>query len=119
MQNLVFTHLGMSSTTFAMARALKGNHASPHGDDVDVRPQVADMAVNYSVMPHRPAGGVWTSAHDLAKYVQLEIARGKLPDATRLVSEQNLLMRRQPQIATGENQSYGMVWRKTRPGAPQ
>src|SRR2546421_9184289 len=31
MQNLVFTHLGMSSTTFAMARALKANHASPHG----------------------------------------------------------------------------------------
>jgi CubicO group peptidase (beta-lactamase class C family) len=108
MQNLVFTPLGMSSTTFDMARALKANHASPHGDDVDDRPQVADMAFNYSVMPHRPAGGVWTSAHDLAKYVQLEIALGKLPNGTRLVSEQNLLMRRQPQIATGENQSYGM-----------
>jgi len=60
------------------------------------------------VTPHRPAGGVWTSAHDLVKYVQLEMARGQLPDGTRLVSEQNLLMRRQPQIATGENQSYGM-----------
>ena len=108
MQSLVFTPLGMSSTTVDMARALKLNHASPHGDDVDGRPQVANMAFNYSVMPHRPAGGVWTSAHDLIKYVQLEIARGKLPDGTRLVSEQNLLMRRQPQIATGENQSYGM-----------
>src|SRR4029077_236328 len=108
MQNLVFTPLGMSSTTFDMARALKANHASPHGDNVDGRPHVADMAFNYSVMPHRPAGGVWTSAHDLVKYVQLEIARGKLPDGSRLVSEENLLMRRQPQIATGENQSYGM-----------
>jgi CubicO group peptidase (beta-lactamase class C family) len=108
MQSLVFTPLGMSSTTFDMARALKLNHASPHGDDVDGKPHVANMAFNYSVMPHRPAGGVWTSAHDLIKYVQLEIARGKLPDGTRLVSEQNLLMRRQPQIATGENQSYGM-----------
>jgi CubicO group peptidase (beta-lactamase class C family) len=108
MQNLVFTPLGMSSTSFDMARALKANHASPHGENVDGKPQVANMAFNYSVMPHRPAGGVWTSAHDLIKYVQLELARGKLPDGTRLVSEQNLLMRRQPQIATGENQSYGM-----------
>jgi CubicO group peptidase (beta-lactamase class C family) len=108
MQNLVFTPLGMSSTTFDMARALNANHASPHGEDVDGKPKVASMAFNYSVMPHRPAGGVWTSAHDMVKYVQLEIARGKLPDGTRLVSEQNLLMRRLPQVATGENQSYGM-----------
>lgn len=108
MQDLVFTPLGMGSTTFDMARAQKGNHASPHGADVDGRPRVANMAFNYSVMPHRPAAGVWTSAHDLIKYVQLEIARGKLPDGKQLVSEQNLLMRRQPQIATGENQSYGM-----------
>src|SRR4051794_18093607 len=108
MQNLIFTPLGMNSTTFDMARALKANHASPHGENVDGKPQVANMAFNYSVMPHRPAGGVWTSAHDLIKYVQLEIARGKLPDGGRLVSEQNVLMRRQPQIPTGENQSYGM-----------
>jgi CubicO group peptidase (beta-lactamase class C family) len=108
MQNLIFDPLGMRSTTFDMARALRANHASPHGDDVDGKARVANMAFNYSVMPHRPAGGVWTSAHDLVKYVQLELARGKLPDGTRLVSEQNILMRRQPQIATGENQSYGM-----------
>jgi len=108
MQDLIFTPLGMTSTTFDMERALRGNHASPHGDDVDGKPRLASMAFNYSVMPHRPAGGVWTSAHDLVKYVQLELARGKLPNQTQLVSEQNLLMRRQPQIATGENQSYGM-----------
>ena len=108
MQNLIFTPLGMTSTTFDMSRALKGNHASPHGDDVDGKPRLANMAFNYSVMPHRPAGGVWTSAHDLARYVQLELGRGKLPDGSRLVSEANLLMRRRPQIALGENQSYGM-----------
>ena len=49
MQELVFDPLGMKSTTFDMARALKANHASPHGDDVDGRPRVASMAFNYSV----------------------------------------------------------------------
>ena len=48
------------------------------------------MAFNYSVMPHRPAGGVWTSAPRPYQVRQLEIARGKLPSGTRLVSEQNL-----------------------------
>jgi CubicO group peptidase (beta-lactamase class C family) len=98
----------MSSTTFDMKKALAGNHATPHGDTVDGKPAVAAMAFNYSVMPHRPAGGVWTSAHDLIRYVQLELGRGKLPDGKRLVSEENLLMRRKPQVLMGEDRYYGM-----------
>ncbi len=108
MRERIFTPLGMQSTTFDMARALAGNHASPHGDDLDLKPAVANMALNYSIMPHRPAGGVWTSAHDLIRYVQLELALGKLPDGKQLVSAENLLMRRTPQVLLGEDQSYGM-----------
>ncbi len=108
MQRKIFDPLGMKSTTFDMARALHGNHASPHGDDIDGKPSLANMAFNYSIMPHRPAGGVWTSAHDLIRYVQLELAQGKLPDGKQLVSAENLLARRQPQIATGEDSTYGM-----------
>jgi len=108
MEKRIFTPLGMKSTTFDMERAQKGNHAWPHDEDVDGKPAVADMAFNYSVIPHRPAGGVWTSAHDLIRYVQLELGRGKLPDGRRLVSEENLLMRRKPQVPVGEEQFYGM-----------
>ena len=108
MQRKIFDPLGMKSTTFDMARALHGNHASPHGDDIDGKTAVANIAFDYSVMPHRPAGGVWTSAHDLIRYVQLEIAQGKLPDGKQLVSAENLLARRAPQIATGEDSTYGM-----------
>jgi CubicO group peptidase (beta-lactamase class C family) len=98
----------MTSTTFDMARAQKGDHASPHADDVDGKPAVADMDINYSIVPVRPAGGAWTSAHDLIRYVQLELDEGKLPDGHQLVSRENLLMRRKPQIQEGEDQSYGM-----------
>src|SRR5215467_4094772 len=108
MQRKIFDPLGMKSSSFDFAKALAGNHATPHGDDIDGKPSLANMAFNYSVMPHRPAGGVWTSAHDLIRYVQLEISRGKLPDGKRLVSEENLLMRRKPQIPIGEDQYYGM-----------
>ena len=108
MQHKIFDPLGMKSTTFDMARALRGNHASPHGDNVDGKAAVANIAFDYSIMPHRPAGGVWTSAHDLIRYVQLELAQGKLPDGKQLVSAENLLARRAPQIATGEDSTYGM-----------
>ena len=90
MQNKIFDPLGMKSTTFDYARALAGDHASPHGDNVDGKPAVANMAFNYSIGPARPAGGVWTSADDLIRYVQLELALGKLPDGKQLVSSQKI-----------------------------
>lgn len=108
MQQKIFAPLGMKLTTFDMARALKGDHASPHGDDVDGKPAVANMAFNYAVMPHRPAGGVWTSADDLIRYVRLELALGKLPNGKQLVSAENLLARRARQISVGEDHYYGM-----------
>ncbi len=108
MQQMIFDPLGMKSTTFDYSRALAGNHATPHGDDIDGKPTVASMAINYSIVPARPAGAVWTSAADLIRYVQDELALGKLPDGKQLVSAENLLMRRAPQVPLGENSSYGM-----------
>jgi CubicO group peptidase (beta-lactamase class C family) len=77
------------------------------------------MEQNYSVVPFRPAGGVWTSAHDMTRYAMLELSRGKLPDGRQFVSEENLLMRRKPQISTGEDQAYGMgLWTNNHWGIP-
>ena len=108
MQQMIFDPLGMKSTTFDYAKALAGNHATPHGDDIDGKPSVASMDINYSILPARPAGAVWTSAADLSQYVQLELTQGKLPNGKRLVSAENLLMRRAPQVQLGEDASYGM-----------
>jgi CubicO group peptidase (beta-lactamase class C family) len=108
MRKKLFDPLGMKTTTFDFARALKGNHATPHGDDVDGRTLPAPVGLDYAVVPVRPAGGVWTSARELTSYVQMELASGLLPDGRRLVSEKNLLERRKPQIALGEDATYGM-----------
>lgn len=108
MQTMIFDPLGMNATTFDYTRVLAGNHASPHGDDVEGKPRVAKLAFDYSIYPARPAGGVWTSAHDLAQYVRDELNLGKLADGRQLVSQDNLLMRRKPQIILGEDSWYGM-----------
>ena len=108
MRAKVFRPLGMNDTTFDFARARKGDWARPHGDGVDGKPSAARMDLNYSVVPVRPAGGVWTTVRDLSRYVQLELARGRLPGGKQLVSEANLLERRKPQIPVSEDVTYGM-----------
>src|SRR6266545_875922 len=90
MRSKVFGPLGMTRTTFDFATAMSGNFASPHGDDVDGKTTLARMDNNYSVVPLRPAGGMWTSARDLSKYLQMELALGTLPDGNRLVSQESL-----------------------------
>jgi CubicO group peptidase (beta-lactamase class C family) len=108
MRTRVFEPLGMTATTFDMTRAQRGNHARPHGSDVDGRTVAASMDLNYSIVPVRPAGAAWSSARDLMRYVRMELAAGKLSNGTQLVSEQNLLARRAKQVAIGETGAYGM-----------
>lgn len=109
MRTKVFAPLGMTSTTFDFATALKGDVAQPHGEDVDGKVIRARMDLNYSVVPVRPAGGVWTSPRELARYVEMELAKGMLPSGKRLVSADNLLARYKPNVIVGEDVTYGMA----------
>lgn len=108
MKTLVFQPLGMTSTTFDYSKALAGNHASPHSEDIDGNSAVIPMDINYSIVYARPAGAAWSNVHDLLKYVAMELANGKLPDGTQYISTQSLLMRRQPQVPIGTDATYGM-----------
>jgi len=77
------------------------------------------MSANYTFVAYRPAGGVWTSSHDFARYALLEISKGTLPGGKRLVSETNLVARRLPQVQIGEDHTYGMgLMVNTRWGTP-
>ena len=109
MRKKVFEPLGMTRTTFDYATALKGDVAMPHGDDVDGKVVRDRMEVHYPIYPVRPAGGVWTSPRELARYVEMELAKGMLPGGKRLVSAENLLARYQPKVPLGEDATYGMA----------
>jgi len=109
MQEKIFGPLGMRDTTFSMARALAASdHASPHGEDVDGKLQLTSQDINYAVVPFRPAGGAWSSPHDMILYVRNELTEGVLPSGRRLVSAGNLLERRRRGVPTGEDAWYGM-----------
>ncbi len=109
MRTKVFEPLGMTTTTFDFAKALKGDVAQPHGDDVDGKVVRAPMDLNYSIVPVRPAGGVWTSPRELAKYVEMELAKGMLPNGRRLVSQENFWRGTSPTSSSARTSPTG--WR--------
>ncbi len=108
MATRVFTPLGMSSTTFDYAKALAGNHATSHSPDVDGKPSLAVMELNYSIIPLRPAGAGWSNIRDMLKYVQMELNEGTQPDGSRYIKKDTLLARRAPQVPIGKDATYGM-----------
>ncbi|HEX4095140.1 MAG TPA: serine hydrolase domain-containing protein, partial [Caulobacteraceae bacterium] len=108
MQTQIFDPLGMSETTLDFGKALAGDHASPHSMGLDGIEHVDSLDLDYQIIPYRPAGGAWSTVHDMIKYVRDELDEGRLPDGRRLVSAQNLLQRRAKSVPLVEHEWYGM-----------
>jgi CubicO group peptidase (beta-lactamase class C family) len=109
MQSYVFDPLKMHETTMDFALAQRGNFATAHAPDVDGHLTRAEARANYSVVPLRPAGAVWSSVNDMLKYVAMELAEGKLPDGTPYIDRAVLLERRAPQVVVSTDETYGMA----------
>ncbi len=108
MRTRVFGPLGMTSTTFDYKKAQTGNFAAAHAPDIDGKMKPALMAINYSIIPVRPAGAAWSNVKDMLKYVEMELAEGKLPSGKQYITKESLLARRDPQVAIGKDATYGM-----------
>jgi len=108
MQELLFGPLGMKHTTFDYAKVMRGNHAMPHGDALDGSTRRASMDLNYTIVPARPAGAVWTSPNDFSRFVLMELNKGRTPEGQPLIGEANWAERYKPQVMVGEDVSYGM-----------
>ena len=98
----------MRDTTFDFDEGMRGNWARPHGLDVEGRIAEISNGFNYTVYPHRPAGGAWSTAADMARYAQLELSKGLTPEGKRMVSEANIVERRKRGVLVGEDSWYGM-----------
>jgi CubicO group peptidase (beta-lactamase class C family) len=108
MQRLVFDALGMKSSTLDMQTALSREHASPHGMNLALEYVPVSAKVEEMVVSIRPAGAAWSSVREMARYVALELAKGKTADGAQLVSEANLLARREPMAKMSDKASYGL-----------
>ena len=83
-QHRVFDPLGMAESVPLLSMAeTRDNVASPHYR-LDGKVTVIE---NASVDPVAPAGSVWSSVHDMAKWLRFLLAGGVTEDGERLLSE--------------------------------
>src|SRR5829696_10541590 len=63
-----------------------GDYVLPHAADLsgDLRP-IPLEAEHDVLLPVRPAGGLWSTAREMARFVQTELAGGIAPSGTRVV----------------------------------
>lgn len=100
--------LGMRSTTLDPNVAKRVDHATPHGLTLELRAQPTPLLQDDEpVAALRPSGGAWSNVEDIARVMLLELGRGTL-DGKRIVSEANLMARRQPQAKISDKSSYGL-----------
>lgn len=110
MQTYVFDPIGMKSTTFDFEKAENVNHATPHGFNLQgTYVPLSISTEEQCLVSVRPAGGAWSNVHDMAQYMITELNNGITADGKRIISEKNLLKRREPQIKITDTMSYGLA----------
>ncbi|KQR83754.1 serine hydrolase [Sphingomonas sp. Leaf343] len=111
MTDKVWSPLGMTRTTLDFDKATQGDWARPHGDSIDGVPEPMlgqGMRLNYAFTRYGAAGGAWSTANDMIRYVRFELNEGRLDDGRQYVSAKNLLQRRVANVPVGEDRVYGM-----------
>jgi CubicO group peptidase (beta-lactamase class C family) len=102
---------GMTRTTLSAAAAEKdGDYAVPHGLRLDYSYVPIPVSEEQFAESVAPAGAIWSSADEMARYVITELNGGVAPDGTRVVSQANLAETWKPQIAVDAETSYGLGW---------
>ena len=122
MTERVLNPIGMTQSSFALEDVLASrNYAEPHAAGLDgVTRRVPLLAEDRFVHSGEPAGGLWSTASDMARYLQTQLAGGVAPDGVRVVSSENLARTQTKRVAMppGEGppplasaaQGYAMGW---------
>jgi CubicO group peptidase (beta-lactamase class C family) len=123
MRAQVLAPIGMARSTFDFkAVEVDGNHAMPHGRDVSGAYHPLSLTQEAAfVAPVAPAGALWSSAREMASYLQTLLGYGVAPDGTRVVSADNLETTWMPRVASSPEDfptptlaaaygAYGMGW---------
>jgi CubicO group peptidase (beta-lactamase class C family) len=107
MQELVFEPLGMKRTGFD--EGPDEHSASPHAVGFAGGCELLDPVMERFAEAVAPAGGgTWSSARDMAKYLLLELNRGRLPGGEQLLPEDVLVERWKRMTKITDKISYGL-----------
>ena len=107
----VFVPLGMTQSTADFAEGARTmNRASSHARSMLGENEVFPLAWEHMVIPVAPAGGVWSTIHDLGLYVAGEMQSGVSASGTRVVSSTNVEKRWEKRVSAGAKTYYGLGW---------
>ncbi|HTN88300.1 MAG TPA: serine hydrolase [Sorangium sp.] len=110
MRAKVFGPLGMTATTFDVGAVKRAEHASAHDRSPSYEMVATPFPATAWTGPLDPSWGAWSNVRDLARYLAMEMAKGKTPEGKRVVSEANLMKRREPQSRSGDMTRYGLAF---------
>ncbi|MBW3634164.1 MAG: beta-lactamase family protein [Chloroflexi bacterium] len=123
MRDQVLAPIGMVRSTFDdTAVEADGDYALPHSRGVSGVYQPLSLPQEAAfVSPVAPAGGLWSSAREMARYLQTLLGYGVAPDGTRVVSAENLETTWTPRVASSPEDfptptlaaayaGYGLGW---------
>jgi CubicO group peptidase (beta-lactamase class C family) len=105
---LVFRPLAMNYSCLRQEDAVKGEAAMPHATNFEGGVSRIPVGLEMSVQSVAPAGAVWSTALDMARYLLLELGKGRMPNGERVIAEEFLLERRIKGIKIDQNNSYGL-----------
>ncbi len=97
----VLEPIGMPRSTLSLTDVVADDdHATPHAQDLTGTFHPLPLLEDDTwITPVAPTGGLWSSAREMARYVQTELGRGIAPDGARVVSAANLERTWQPGVA--------------------
>ena len=111
LQERVLGPIGMTNTTLSFEEVeAAGDAATPHTGAFDGTYTPISLELERLLLPIAPAGAHWSTARDMARYLQTELALGVAPDGARVVSEENLRTTWEPQVPVSANTDYGLGW---------
>ena len=108
-QENFFKPLGMDCSTSLMTH-VKRNHATPTVKSFNGPIKDVDLSHEHFAEYEAPAGGVWSTAEDMGKYIITELQQGLNPEGTRVLSADQILFRRTPQAKINNELSYALGW---------
>jgi CubicO group peptidase (beta-lactamase class C family) len=105
---LVFGPLAMHDSCLRQEDDGKGEMAMPHATNFEGGTSRIPLKVEGAVYSVAPAGAVWSTASDMARYLMLELGKGRMPDGEQIIAEEFLLERRNKGVKIDQNSSYGL-----------
>lgn len=106
MRQLVFEPLGMQQTSVLCIDSAAD--AAPHGCDLDGNCVPIDPVLENFADAVAPAGSVWSTVLDMARYLSCELRNGLNDSGKAVVSPENLLARRRSAVKIDGKSSYGL-----------